>query len=420
MLDILSPENYPFDFSLMPTDACLVGGAVRDALLGRKREYLDLDFVVAGDAIALAKKIAKFSQAGFVVLDAERNIARVVFANATVDIAQQEGNSLVTDLQRRDFRINAIAYNPSLQEIIDPLGGREDLQAGILQMVSPANLSDDPLRLLRAYRQAAQLQFAIAPPTQAAIRELAPKIQSIAAERVRAELTYLLTETKGTKWLIQAFEDGLLGFFFPSATNNHYQRLQKIDIQAENISQQWSQIGQELHQSVRDTIKTTWLGVAKLACLVNENPEIAEQELNQLTYSRAEIRGVTTTLKLFPQLKLPMESLREQFFLFQTAGNVFPTTCIVATAHDTLVGEIAPLITRYLNPNDPVAHPIPFLNGGDIILALKIKPSALIGKLLTEVAVAQACGDVTSRDQAVEFVKKLYWQEEIDYTQGGL
>ena len=85
----------------------------------------------------------------------------MVFPNATVDIAQQEGDSLETDLHRRDFTINAIAYNIHTQEIIDPLNGGADLEKGILRMISPANLEDDPLRLMRGYRQAAQLGFTV-------------------------------------------------------------------------------------------------------------------------------------------------------------------------------------------------------------------------------------------------------------------
>lgn len=412
MIDVLSPQNYPFDFNLMPKEAYLVGGAVRDALLGRKREYLDLDFIVPENAIAIAQKIARASAAGFVVLDKERQIARVVFANGTVDIAQQEGDNLIADLHRRDFRINAIAYHPHTQEIIDPLAGQADLDAGILRMISVANLQDDPLRLLRAYRQAAQLDFTIEPQTQATIRQLAPLLQNIAPERVRVELTYLLTDSKGTNWLISAFEDGLLNQFFPSANREDYLRLQQVDIQAAIISQRWEKIAWQLQQPIRDTIKTTWLAIAKLSCLVNSDPDVAERELMALTYSRAEIRGVITTLKLLPQLKSPMKSLREQYLLFQNAGIVFPATCVVAAAHDTLVGEIAPLITRYLNPDDPVAHPSQILTGGDIILALKIPASPLIGKLLTEVAIAQAEGLVTTREQALDFVRKIHLQGE--------
>ena len=199
----LSPQNLPFSLELLPQPAYLVGGAVRDALLGRTREYLDLDFVIANDAVQTARKIAREYKAGFVLLDAERQIARVVFPQATVDFAQQEG-AIETDLRRRDFTVNAIAYNPYNNEIIDPLNGYADLQLKVMRMVAPANLQDDPLRLLRAYRQAAQLSFVIEPTTKSTIRQLAPLISEVAAERVLTELRYLLKTPQGTPLLIAA------------------------------------------------------------------------------------------------------------------------------------------------------------------------------------------------------------------------
>ncbi|MBV8886641.1 MAG: CCA tRNA nucleotidyltransferase, partial [Chroococcidiopsidaceae cyanobacterium CP_BM_RX_35] len=146
-LSALSPQNWPFSLECLPKGAYLVGGAVRDALLGRRCEYLDLDFVLPADAVKIARQIANRYQAGFVLLDAERQIARVVFEQATADFAQQEGFTLATDLQRRDFTVNAIAYNPHTGELLDPLKGYADLQQGLLCMISLANLQDDPLRL---------------------------------------------------------------------------------------------------------------------------------------------------------------------------------------------------------------------------------------------------------------------------------
>ncbi|PLZ75724.1 [cytidine(C)-cytidine(C)-adenosine (A)]-adding enzyme, partial [Fischerella thermalis WC217] len=128
VLSTLAPENWPFSIESLPQPAYLVGGAVRDAILGRTREYLDLDFVLPANAVSVARQIAKQYKAGFVLLDSERQIARVVFADATADFAQQEGISLETDLHRRDFTINAIAYNPHTQEIIDPLQGCADIE----------------------------------------------------------------------------------------------------------------------------------------------------------------------------------------------------------------------------------------------------------------------------------------------------
>ncbi|MBE9201810.1 MULTISPECIES: CCA tRNA nucleotidyltransferase [unclassified Nodularia (in: cyanobacteria)] len=412
----LVPENWPFSLEWLPKPAYIVGGAVRDALLGRTREYLDLDFIIPSGAVAVAEAIARHYHAGFVLLDAQRQIARVVFPQATADFAQQEGDSLETDLHRRDFTINAIAYNPHTQEIIDPLQGRADLEQGILRMVSPANLKDDPLRLMRAYRQAAQLEFTIEPKTQAIIQTLASHIAEVAAERVRVEINYLLANAQGTFWLTKAAENGLLAPLFQNATPQSFEKLAKVDTVAAIIAQNWPQLSGELQQSVRDTVKTTWLGIAKLACLVHPQPEVAKIELQALTYSQAEVKAVTTALKLFPQLKSASMSVRDQYFFFQEAGNVFAATIILALIENNLVSAMpgdqslhvyAPLISRYLNPDDLVAHPTKLVSGDDLILALTIEPSPVIRKLLTEIAVAQAEGKISTPEQAIAWARNL-------------
>ncbi|RMF24894.1 MAG: CCA tRNA nucleotidyltransferase, partial [Cyanobacteria bacterium J083] len=215
-LDIWLREKLPFDFDLLPAEAYLVGGAVRDVLLGREREYLDLDFVLPANSIPLAKKIAHICQAGFVILDQTREIARVVFAQGTVDFAKQEGATLEEDLYRRDFTINAIAYQKKKKKIIDPLGGKRDLEQKLVRMVSVQNLKDDPLRLIRAYRQAGQLDLNIEIETRKQIIKLAPLLQQVAAERVKTEINYMLETPQGTAWLIEAISDGLLVDWLPT------------------------------------------------------------------------------------------------------------------------------------------------------------------------------------------------------------
>lgn len=406
---ILSPENCPFSLEWLPQPAYLVGGAVRDAMLGRSSGYLDLDFVLPTNAVNTARTIANHYQAGFVLLDAERQIARVVFPQATADFAQQEGISLETDLRRRDFTVNAIAYNPHTRELIDPLQGCTDLQQRLLKMVSPQNLQDDPLRLLRAYRQAAQLDFTIDANTESVIRQLAPLLSQVAAERVRVELGYLLSNSKGTPWLIAARDANLLTTWFKSATPEDFTKLAAVDSAAVTLSKTWSNLGLELAQPVR-ALRTTRLSIAKLACLVASDPELAEAELIQLTYSRAEIRAVTTTLKL-PQLKLNKVlremSLTEQYFFFGTAGSMFPSVAVLAVAAGIAVELITPLINRYLTPEDSVAHPIPLISGKELMQALQLRSSPLVGQLLSAIALAKVEGKISTPAEALQLASQL-------------
>lgn len=408
----LSPENWPFDLEWLPQSAYMVGGAVRDALLGRQRDYLDLDFIIPKKAVKVARKIATHYKAGFVLLDPQRQIARVVFPHATADFAQQEGDSLETDLRRRDFTMNAIAYNPHTNQLIDPLQGYTDLQQNLIRMVSPTNLQDDPLRLLRAYRQAAQLGFTIEPETRSVIREMAPLLGKIAAERVRVELGYLLNSPSGIPWLTAAWEDGLINVWLNHGTEKSFLQLVAVDSTASKLTEIWPQLEIELSQAIRDTIKTPWLSLAKLACLVTNDPILAEAELQKLSYSRAEIKAVTTILKLLPQLQSQQVlsdemSLREQYFLFREAGKAFSIVAVSAVALGISIDAISPLIKRYLNPDDQVAHPTQLISGNDLMTALNLKPSPKLGELLTEIQIARIEGKIFSVEEAIAFATQL-------------
>jgi tRNA nucleotidyltransferase (CCA-adding enzyme) len=408
----LSPENWPFDLELLPESAYMVGGAVRDALLGRRRDYLDLDFIIPEKAVKVARKIASHYKVGFVLLDPHRQIARVVFPDATADFAQQEGDSLETDLRRRDFTMNAIAYHPHTNQLIDPLQGYADLTQSLIRMVSPANLEDDPLRLLRAYRQAAQLSFTIEPETRSVIKEIAPLLGTVAAERVRVELGYLLNSSAGIPWLTAAWEDGLINIWLSHASEKSFLQLVAVDSATTTLIKIWPELKIELFQPIRDTIKTTWLSLAKLACLVSDDPILAELELQKLSYSRAEIKAVITIVKLLPQLHLKQflmkgMSLREQYFLFQEAGKAFPIVAVSALAGGIPLDAISPLINCYLNPDDQVAHPISLISGNDLMTALNLKQSPKIGELLKEIQVARIEGKISTVAEAIAFAVEL-------------
>jgi tRNA nucleotidyltransferase (CCA-adding enzyme) len=401
-IDSLFSEVFRVNLQELPKNAYLVGGAVRDALLNRQKDYIDLDFVVPQKAIEIAQTIAHQYKAGFVILDAVRQIARVVFAQGTLDFAQQEGESLEIDLKRRDFTINALAYNPHTQELFDPLNGLRDLRRKSLRMISSKNLEDDPLRLLRAYRQAAQLDFEIEPQTRATIRSLAPLLHRVAAERVQSELNYLLLNSRGNKWLKSAWEDGLLSLWLHRITAAKMQRVMAVEATAGCL---------ESLLPEKFIFSPSQLQLTKLAVLVSDILEEAEKELINLKYSRSEIRTVITIIKCLPYLKeVDNLSLREQYFLYLNTGKVFPVFALFAMAMDIKKETVASLFKFYLDPNNIIAHPRPLLKGDDLIAHLYLKPSPIIGKLLTEVQIAQIEGKIKTFDEGIDFAKKL--QEE--------
>ncbi|MDJ1185560.1 hypothetical protein [Roseofilum casamattae] len=418
MLDLtataITPNTWPFNPAWLPEHTCLVGGAVRDALLQRKREYLDLDFVVPHKAVETARQIARSHNAGFVVLDAQRQIARVVFENATADFAQQEGESLEIDLRRRDFTINAIAYNPMTQRAIDPLHGCEDLRKQLIRMVSVENLADDPLRLLRAYRQGAQLGFAIAPDTEAALIALAPKLSSVAVERVIVELGYLLNLASGSQAVVKAWMDGVLQVWFPHTTAERVSQLPDIDRIAEEIRDRWPQLAVSLNTPLLASQPTTGLSLAKLVMLLPADPQHGETEIKTLKLSRPEGRGAIAILQHLPDLVACQGNmtLRQQYFFFQKAIAVFPTLVLLARVVGVSFKALAPLIARYLDPNDPVVYPQPLVTGKELMTALNMKKGRAIGILLTEIQIARIEGKITTEPEAIAFGRTwLQFQE---------
>jgi tRNA nucleotidyltransferase (CCA-adding enzyme) len=358
-------------------------------------------------------------------LDAERQIARVVFAQGTADFAQQVGDSLHADLSRRDFRANAIAYNPHTMELIDPLNGCQDLQMGVLSMIAAANLAEDPLRLLRAYRQAAQLGFSLDPDTRSVIRQLADRLGGIAAERVQSELNYLLSTAKGTVWLKSAWEDGLLQAWLPQITPTGLERLSHIDRTVSDLKQDWPDLAQLLRQNIRSAHRgngpqppaaeapasgstRTWITTAKLACLMPPDSTAAEAQLWQLKYSRAEVQAVTTVQRALPSLaRGETATPAQKYHFFQTVSSIFPAVVISGLAAGVSLTALRPLIHCYLDPEDQIAHPTPLLSGQDLMRGLAIAPSPKVGQLLAALQLARAEAKITTRDQALEFARSL-------------
>lgn len=409
LADVFSPARWPFELSQLPQPAYLVGGAVRDGLVGRTVTDLDLDFVLLQDAVQTARTLAKYYGAGFVLLDDQRQIARVVFKNITVDFAQAEGNSLEQDLRRRDFTVNAIAFNPFTQTFIDPNKGQEDLQRRLIKMISPENLQDDPLRLLRGYRQAAQLGFEIEAETKAAIQAFAPLLSRVAVERIRTELVYLFNTHNTTIWIEKAWNVGLISPWFKSG-NQQFQHLSQMDLSATHLGEIYPQLSQELSQGLRESLKISILGIAKLSCLFNQNLTGAEAELLELKFSKIELKSVLSVLDGLSQINLLKTRdlfLREQYFLFQGLGILFPAVIVRAMAAGFSLETLSPLINRYLNPNDPIAYPQLLLTGNELMEALKLRPSPKIGELLLEIQLGQIEGKISTIEEAIAYAQQL-------------
>jgi poly(A) polymerase len=207
----------------------LVGGSVRDALLGQLSD--DLDFctdarpdetlqVVKGWADAIWETGREFGTIGV-----QKNGLRLeittfraeAYDGVTRNPVVSYGDNLLDDLQRRDFTINAMAVSLPGHEFTDPYGGVQDLAAGLIRTPAAPELSfsDDPLRMLRAARFAAKLRFTVDRPVIAAMTAMAPDLDRITAERIRDEFTKLLCGADPVAGLRLLVDTGLADRFLP-------------------------------------------------------------------------------------------------------------------------------------------------------------------------------------------------------------
>jgi poly(A) polymerase len=211
--------------ALTPQTIYLVGGSVRDLLIGAQG-IKDIDLLMASGSEDLARRFAGTIGASFFFLDEERKISRVVKRTdhevIQFDFTNFEGPDLVADLGRRDFTINAMALdlrafirNRSLEGLIDLFHGREDVRNQLIRMTRPVVLYEDPVRLLRAVRFAATLGFTIDDNTAREILKCSKLLAKPSPERVRDELFLILSERNAEKHLLLMDSLDLLSPLFP-------------------------------------------------------------------------------------------------------------------------------------------------------------------------------------------------------------
>lgn len=202
----------------------VVGGAVRDHLLNRPLNDVDL---VCRQAKAVCRQLAATCNATLVPFENKPGAEcyRVVDRTqkeAFIDVSPLRGNDITADLNARDFTINAMAFpvkeNGRVGRLIDPNAGAADLAKGVIRSLSEKSMIRDPLRMLRAFRFAAQFDFRIADRTLVFIRRQQGLIITVAAERIRTELLKLLSINRSAPHIRAMDDTGLLGCIFPEIT----------------------------------------------------------------------------------------------------------------------------------------------------------------------------------------------------------
>jgi len=443
----------------------LVGGAVRDGLLGRLDAVADLDLVAPAGALSLARLLADRLKAAYYPVDPDREVGRVVFPDRThIDVATYRGRSLLEDLSLRDFTINAIALKLDLTDlkIIDPLSGQADLKQKVIRAASETALQDDPLRAIRAVRLAAQFDFSITPETQTWVSGQAGRLKGVSVERLRDEALKLLQVGRPGQALAQLKALGLLAEIMPEAmamvgvaqSSPHYlpvfehtldvmdwtrrlaldePRLAFLDpLKPELQAYLQSELAGNLSRAALLPLAALCHDIGKPQTATTgsdgrihfwrhpqRGAEIAAQVMTRWRFSTQATRFVTTLVRhhmrpLLLAWQKPV-SKRAIYRFLAAAADAAPAIAIFSlcdhlgtyapgrgeTEWERLTEVVLQLCQAYFTPK-----PQPLLTGGEVIRHLQLTPGPLVGQLLRELKEAQAIGQVTSRAEALVFVEQ--------------
>lgn len=389
---VVKTIGLPFAVDHLPAGTALVGGAVRDGLLGRLTTRPDLDLTVPSAAIPLCQHLAAQFGGTVVVLDQQRDIGRWVQGAWIVDVAAWDGDTLAADLARRDFALNAMAYALHTRQLHDPCGGLSDLALRRLRCISPANLAADPLRVLRAYRLAAELDGTIDTGTRQWLRDKAPALGSVAAERVLAELERLCHAASGHRWLQAALDDGALGAWFPREAVPGTSNMAALDMT----------LAKALGLSGCHRVDV--VALARLSALLPLDNTERSTVAQTLCCSRLRQRQLLTLGRWQHRFRTAGGNLDEthhvQLHLDLAAD--LPALLLLLLADQQLsMTQARVWLDRWQNRSDPLGHPRCPMDGHALQQALSLPPGPYLGQLMAFLRQEHAFGRLDANASAV-------------------
>lgn len=439
----------------------VVGGFLRDCLLSKKS--CDIDLVTdKGCAKKLALELADEIEGYFIELDDINKIYRVVFKDKEnyVDIADCTGRCIEDDLKRRDFTINALAYDLKTDRLIDVTGGVCDLKNGIIREISEENILDDPIRILRAFRFQSTLGFELSEELKDVIAKNTLLLNNPAKERVNVELVKLF----GGKNVVEALHSldkyNVLELLFPEVkeikkvpSNSHHhldlfehsiETVKQVKVFYENSCEEvkkhldepfcgnqkrisYLNIGAFLHDVGKPS---TWqiepeTGRQRFIAHDSEGAKLIAPALKALKFSKKQIAYIQKIIKnhIYPASVVTSDEVSEKAFLrfYRKMGD--EVIDLIAVAYADRMSALGPDITKemiekninglkklldgYLKEKNKLA-PLPkLLDGKEIMALLNIPASKKLGEIISRLNEAQISSDVNNKEEAVEFVKKI-------------
>jgi tRNA nucleotidyltransferase/poly(A) polymerase len=452
--------------------AWLVGGAVRDRLLGRRGADDDIDVVLEGDARPAARRIARAAGGAAFELSDVFGGWRVVGPGQAwqVDLQPLQGDTLEDDLAVRDLTVNAMAEPLRGGDLVDPHGGRDDLAARRLRMVAPSAFDADPLRTLRLARLAIDLGFDVEPGTADAARAHAAGLERVSPERVFAELKRIVVSDAALDGLALMEELGLTAVVLPElealrgVEQNPYHHRDVLGHTLEVLEQAIAlerdpaaTLGDELAAPVRALLAEpladglTRGGGLRFGALLHDAAKPATRiELpdGRIGFPRHDVDGaalareVLTRLRASERLRahvadLTRHHLRLGFLVHETPLDRrtvyrYLRDTAPVTVDVTLLSVADRLATRGRKADEAIARHValaremlgaafevraaaptaPLVRGDELARALEIEPGPRLGALLEAIAEARYAGDVSTPDDAVALARDLLAADE--------
>jgi poly(A) polymerase len=439
-------------------EAWLVGGSVRDLLL--ERPVFDIDLVVDDDPALAAKSLARSTGGSPFPLSERHGAWRVVAADHTIDVARCRG-TLEQDLALRDFTVNAIAIPLTGGEPIDPNGGGDDLAAGLLRAVSETVFDDDPLRLLRLPRIAHELGFEIEQGTARLAADRAPRAAEPSAERIFMEMRRLVGGERPAEALRLADALGVLEVVLPEMTplrgclqSSHHQldvwehTLHVVeavadigDHPAHYLPAHAERLDAELDRTVGDELSARQ--ALRFAALFHDirKPQTRREADGRIGFMGHDAQGAEAAASILGRWKASNDLIRfcrvlvrEHLALgfsipsrplglrvahrYLRATAPWPGSSVALSLADRLATRGPSSRLRHLRRHTETADEMlaliaeleadrrpPLLRGDEIADQLGVSGPA-IGRLVELLAEEQAAGAVTSREEALDYVRK--------------
>jgi len=443
----------------------IAGGAVRDAALGR--EVLDLDLAVAGDPSAVARAIAREGGGHAFELSAEYATWRAVAADHSwqIDVTALRGETIEADLGERDFTIGAIAVPLGSDRPVDPHGGLADLDRRLLRAVSERSFSSDPLRLLRAARLAADLGLEIDPDSAALARAEAARAAEPAGERQLLELRQLVGGPDPLRGLVLMEDLGLMPEVLPElealrgveqGPNHHLdvyghtlavlERTLEVEADLERIGGERAaeleallaeplademtrgtalRFGALLHDVGKPATRSERDGYVTFIGHDRDGAELIGRLCRRLRASREltrHLQGLALHhLRLgFLVHEAPLPPRRVHEYLRATAPVEVDVTLLTVAdrlsargsgpfateeaieGHLALAREMLAAALDWHRRGPPRA----LLRGDELASELGIEPGPELGELLAELEAAQYAGEISTRDEALEYLRR--------------